>query len=97
MVLFQFAGSVALTTFPLDFFLGGVWDVLGATFDTNIGGWLAVPIGYTGVKTIVGVGGGLGGVRYQMGRPNVKLGRLRVSMKNISQFQMVETKRVFFE
>ena len=80
MNLFQFLGGVTLTTLPPGFSMGRGGAFLGVTLDALGGGLLEVPIGFICVKTICSVGGGLGGVRYQIGRPNIKPRRLRVSI-----------------
>ena len=71
---------ISFMDFPLFLFIGVGW-VEGGYFFVNIGGGsLEVLIGFTGFKATFGVGGGFGGVRYQIGRPNVKLKRLSVSI-----------------
>ena len=47
------------------------------------GGWLVVTMGCTGCRTTSGVGGGMGGERYQTGNPMVNPGRLRVAMTGV--------------
>ena len=81
--MFRFVDGITLVVFPPTFFLGGGRAVLGATFDAPRGGWLEVPIGFTGVKKTYDVGGGLGGVLYQTGRPNVKPRILIVTMTGV--------------
>ena len=55
----------------------------GLVFDGPRGGCDTVSMGWTRVNMTWGVGGGVGGSRYYIGIPNVKLGKLRVAMKGL--------------
>ena len=83
-VLFRFVSGIAVTAFPLPFFLGGGGGVvLGAIYISPRGDWLEVEISCTCVKKPYDVRRWLGGVRYQTGRPNIKPMRLRVTMTSV--------------
>ena len=58
---------------------------------------MVVLIGCTCVKITCGVGGGLGRVRWQTWRPNIKPERLRVTMTNMIMIPYGGNKRGFFE
>ena len=49
-------------------------------FDGPGGGRDSISIGWEGFNTTWGIIGGVGGSRYHMGIPNMKLGKLRVAM-----------------
>ena len=72
--MFLFVSGVSHAMFPPSLFLGGYGEVHGVSFVTPGGGWLVVQIGCTYFKTTYGVGVGLRGVSYQMGRTTPKLG-----------------------
>ena len=47
------------------------------------GGCDSISIGWMGVNTTRHIGGGVGGSRYHIGIPNMKLGKLRASMTSL--------------
>ena len=66
---------------------------IGVVFDGPRGGCDTVSMCWMGFNTACGVRGRVGGSMYHTVIPNVKLGKLRVSMTGLLRCQMVEKSR----
>ena len=70
--------------FPHQYFiLVECWVVNLISLITTCGDALEVPNGFMRIKTIYGVVGQFSGVKYHIGKPNVKLKILSVSIKRV--------------
>ena len=70
--------------FPLAFFGGGrAGAVTKGVFGGPGGGRDVVFIGWMGVNTTWGIGGGVGASRYHTGIPSVKFGKFKVAITGL--------------
>ena len=67
--------------------MGGKFLGMKDVFNGPGGGCDSTLIGWAGFNTTQGIEGGVGGLRYHTGIPNVKLGKFRVAMPSLLTMQ----------